>query len=89
MRTKSHKNYSQFLPALSLCTIVAFGSLTIVGAQTAVLAEGNPPLTVSMINRMVNLFEWSLQVKFSQQDRAALQRTVAGYWQAGDVKSIQ
>lgn len=58
-------------------------------AQTSTLAEGSAPLTNTMINRLAGLFEWSLQIRFSAQERSELQQLVVNYWKQNDTKSIQ
>ncbi len=75
-------NLRKLVP-LMLCAIVL--SSVFAAAQSA----GNPVLTASMINRLVNLFEWSLDVKFTTQDRAALERQVDSYWKNDDAKAMQ
>ena len=90
MLNNSYQNYFQKLFALALCAVLLCGGgVVIVNAQGGVLSAGNPPLTDSMMNRLVNLFEWSLQVEFSRQDRAELQRITVNYWKTNDAKSIQ
>lgn len=60
-----------------------------ISAQTAnIIADGNPPLTQSMVGRLVGLMEWSLNMRLSDTERAALRESVVGYWKASDVKSI-
>lgn len=54
-----------------------------------VLADGEPPLTQSMVNRLVGLMEWSLKAEFSADERVALRNSVVGYWRSSDEKSIK
>jgi hypothetical protein len=89
MLTYLYRNHFCKLFSLVLCAAILGGGSSTVRAQTGVLADGNPPLTASMMNRLVNLFQWSLEVEFSAGDRADLQKTVVGYWNNDDSKSIQ
>ena len=88
MATHLYRNHLHKLFSLVLYAAILGGGFSIAGAQTGVLADGNPPLTVSMINRLVELFEWSLDIEFSAKDRADFQKTIVGYWKEGDAKSI-
>ena len=72
-----------------ICAAVAGGGAPGARAQVGVLADGDPPLTSSMVEGLAGLFEWSLGVEFSTAERADLRRTLVGYWKAGDAKSIQ
>jgi hypothetical protein len=89
MQTILYRNHFRKLFSLVLYAAILCGGFSVAGAQTGVLADGNPPLTTSMMNRLVNLFEWSLEVEFSAIDRADLQKTVVGYWKEADAKSIE
>ena len=89
MQTYSYRNHFRKLFSLILYAAILSGGFSLAAAQTGVLADGNPPLTTSMMNRLVNLFEWSLEVEFSAKDRADFQKTVVGYWQGRDAKSIE
>ena len=80
------KNYPNKLFTL-LFTFFLFTAL--VFGQNRTLANGNPPLTGGMVERFVNLMEWSLDVSFSNENRAAVEKQLVKYWQAGDEKDIK
>lgn len=90
MLINSHQNYFKKLFVLVLCAAVALLSdVSVAKAQNGILADGNPPLTNSMITRLAGLFEWSLEIELSVKDRARLQEMTVGYWKTNDAKSIQ
>lgn len=89
MRYISYQNYYQKLLVWVLSAALVWSGFAVAGAQHKILAGGDPPVTASMINRLVNLFEWSLEVEFSAKDCAALQQTVVGYWKTNDAQAIQ
>ncbi|HLM60961.1 MAG TPA: hypothetical protein VK308_09165, partial [Pyrinomonadaceae bacterium] len=89
MQTNLFRNCFRELLSLVLFAAILGGGFSLARAQTGVLADGNPPLTASMINRLVNLFEWSLEADFTDKDRDDLQKLVVGYWKDADTKSIQ
>jgi hypothetical protein len=61
-----------------ICAAVAGGGAPGARAQAGVLADGDPPLTSSMVEGLVGLFEWSLEVEFSTAERADLSSMVEG-----------
>ena len=77
------KIINAFFIALILLTIPAFGQ------SKNVLADGNPPLTQTMINRLTTLMQWSLDSDFSDEERSELRSAVVSYWKNGDEKSIK
>jgi hypothetical protein len=54
-----------------------------------VLADGNPPLTQTMVNRLTTLMQWSLDADFNDEERGKLRSAVVSYWKNGDEKSIK
>jgi hypothetical protein len=54
-----------------------------------VLADGDPPLTLTMVNRLVGLMEWSLDSELSPDERTALRTAMVGYWRDSDQKGIR
>jgi hypothetical protein len=77
----------KFLAACSLAFVLfASGALA---QQPNVVADGNPPLTGAMVERLADLMEWSLDARFSGAERAQLLKVVSGYWKAGDEKSVK
>ena len=59
------------------------------GQSKNVLADGNPPLTQTMVNRLTTLMQWSLDSEFSDEERDQLRSVVVSYWKNGDEKSIK
>ncbi len=74
------------LLALLFCAVIL---VTAASAQNKILADGNPPLTDAMVERYSDLFEWSLDVSFSAQDRAAIEKEFVKYWQTGDENNVK
>lgn len=72
-----------FFIATLLFTSSAFGQ------SKNVLADGNPPLTQTMINRLTTLMQWSLDSDFSEEERSELRSVVISYWKSGDEKSVK
>jgi hypothetical protein len=89
MQQNLFNNYFRKFFGFVLCMIVLGAAVTGAQAQSKVLSDGNPPLTHSMINNLVSVLEWSLQIEFSSEDRSALEQTVARYWKMNDTKSIK
>jgi hypothetical protein len=80
-----HKSFGLLLFAIILNGAAAAR----VSAQRETLADGNPPLTVEMVERYAALMEWSLDVQFERAERQAIEKQLAAYWQAGDQKNIK
>src|SRR5258705_6757488 len=59
------------------------------GEGGAILAEGNPPLTQKLVNRLVNLFEFLLEIRLSEEQRERFQRGVVRYWTKNDREGMQ
>lgn len=72
-----------FIIAILLFTTAA------VAQSKNTLADGNPPLTQTMVNRYTGLMEWSLNVEFTDADRTALRSQLISYWKNSDEKSIR
>jgi hypothetical protein len=72
-----------FILALILNLIFA-GGLSAQSKNT--LADGNPPLTQTMVNRLTNLMRWSLDSEFTDEERSDLRSLVVEYWKTGDEK---
>lgn len=83
------KTFTHTTIAILLSALFLLGQVAHTEAQHNIIVSGNPPLTTTMMNRLVTLFEWSLELKFSSAERATFQQIVAGYWQAKNPKSIQ
>lgn len=70
--------------------LVAFLLSIAVFAQSRnIIADGNPPLTQVMINRLTTLMQWSLDTDFTDEERNDLRRAVVSCWEKGDQKSIK
>lgn len=54
-----------------------------------VIADGQPPLTQTMVNRLTRLMEWSLDVDLNDEEQTALRSAVVGYWQRQEEKEIK
>jgi hypothetical protein len=63
--------------------VFTFGAAGIARAhpQDAVLAQGSPPLTQSMVDKSIGFLEWTLEIQISPQHRSMLQRVVMRAWQ--------
>jgi hypothetical protein len=59
------------------------------GQSKNILADGNPPLTGAMVERLTALLEWSLDADFSSGERSELKNAVTAYWKNRDEKSIR
>jgi hypothetical protein len=57
MPNNSFKNRFQKLLSLLLCAAILCGGFALARGQSATLADGDPPLTASMVERYVNLME--------------------------------
>lgn len=69
-------------------TIILFSTVSFAQSKN-VLADGNPPLTQTMVNRLTSLMQWSLDADFTNEERAELKNIVVSYWKNGDEKSIR
>ncbi len=49
-------------------------------ASDAVVAQGDPPLTESMVNRFTNLQGWLLEIPFTQQQREKIREMLLQDW---------
>lgn len=58
-------------------------------AADIVLAPGDPPLTQSMVDRRLAVWEGVLEIKISQEQRGQLQRLIVQAWKQGDKNEIQ
>jgi hypothetical protein len=63
--------------------VIMFGAVQTARAhpQDLVLAQGNPPLTQSMVDKSVGLLEWSLEIRMSPEHRSMLQKALMRAWQ--------
>lgn len=77
------KIINAFFIAITLFTISS------VAQSKNVIADGNPPLTQTMINRLTTLMQWSLNSDFSDEERGEMRGIVVSYWKNGDEKSMK
>lgn len=63
--------------------VIMFGAVQTPRAhpQDVVLAQGNPPLTQSMVDKSVGFLEWSLEVRMSPEHRSMLEKVLMRAWQ--------
>ena len=54
-----------------------------------VIADGQPPLTQTMVNRLTRLMEWSLNTDLNDEEHTALRSAVMSYWQRQDEKEMK
>lgn len=66
-----------------------FFTATNLAQSRNVLADGNPPLTQTMINRLTGLMQWSLNFELSDEERSQLRNAVVSYWKNEDGESIK
>lgn len=73
---------------LSLLSLIAFTAA--ISAQSRnVIADGQPPLTQTMVNRLTHLMEWSLDTDLNDEEHTALRSAVMSYWQRQDEKEMK
>lgn len=53
------------------------------------LADGQPPLTGTMVNHLVELFEWTLEARFDARERAEFERQRVAEWRSSDRQGIE
>lgn len=86
-------NVKTFLCALTLLFIFSFGhvetALAQPGGNETVLVQGNPPLTQSMVNKSIDLLEWSLGVTFSAEHQSKIQRILINVWRTNNRAQIK
>ena len=54
-----------------------------------VLAEGEPPLTSSMVEDVAGFFGWLFESRFTPAERRELERVLVATWRANDRKEIE
>ena len=75
-------------------------TLLVVGSESAgaqsnplhpslVLADGNPPLTQSMVDQRIAVWESFLEVQINREQRDLLQSAIVEEWKKGDKETIQ
>jgi hypothetical protein len=59
------------------------------GTGGGILAQGNPPLTQRMVNRIEVLYEFLLEIRLSETQREQFQQGVVRYWTRNDREGMQ
>lgn len=57
--------------------------------KDSILQQGNPPLTKMIVHKVASFIEWTLDLKFSQQQAAKLQNNIVGLWKTGNTEEIK
>jgi hypothetical protein len=73
-----------------LATSGSFGTISTAQQKNddEILAPGNPPLTSSLVDRMVEFFEYVFDTKFTKSQRTVFALKVFKIWQSKDQKEI-
>jgi hypothetical protein len=80
----------KFTAIIFIAVLLAFSSVSAqTSEQDVVLVDGNKQLTQLMVDRLADFFEWSLDVKFSGEERAEFQNQVVENWKNGNDREIQ
>lgn len=53
-----------------------------------VLAQGNPPLTLGLVDKLAEFFEWSLESKFTKSQRTVFTTRLVQLWEKRDQSMI-
>src|SRR5918998_6454164 len=54
------------------------------GQGDTILAQGNPPLTQSIVDQVRSLYEYALDIRLSAEQRDRFRRGIVGYWTSND-----
>lgn len=73
-----------------LATSGSFGNISTAQQKNddEILAPGNPPLTSSLVDRVVEFFEYVFDTKFTKSQRTVFTLKVYNIWQSKDQKEI-
>ncbi len=71
--------------------VTVFGSVQTARAhpQDVVLAQGNPPLTQSMVDKSVGFLEWCLEIRISSEHRSMLHKVLMRAWQTKNQEEMK
>jgi hypothetical protein len=89
MQQSLHNNIFNNLVGFLLGAVIIFCLSATSNAQNKTIADRNPPLTSSMVERYIGLLEWSLDFQFSGKERAEIEKQIVKYWQTQDEKNIK
>lgn len=84
----------RFFCSLTIVALLATSGSFGIGAiaqqknEDEVLAQGNPPLTSSLVDRTVEFFEYVFDTKFTKSQRTVFTLKVFNIWQSKDQKEI-
>jgi hypothetical protein len=73
---------------LLLASPDSFGQASVVPPEDEVLAQGNPPLTLRLSERLAEFFEWGLALNFSKSQRAIFTMRLLQTWEKRDQSKI-
>lgn len=74
-----------FLSSLLLLTVF-LGRVQ--SQEDAIVVQGNPPLTQSMVAKTLILLDWSLDIRLSDEQKMQIAQAVIGYWKANNRAEI-
>ncbi len=76
--------------SLSLLLSAGFGICTtsLAQEQDQVIVKGNPPLTVPLAGKLVTLLQWSLDLRFSDEQRVKILQALIREWEANNRAEI-
>ena len=82
----------KLLTAIFIVILLAFSSVFAQKegqpSEEIVLAEGSGNLTQPMVDRLIDFFEWSLDKKLSDEERAGLQTEIVENWKQRNCREI-
>ena len=83
----------KLLTAIFFAILLAFSGVSAqnrgLASEEIVLAEGGGNLTAPMIGRVIDFFEWSLEVKLSDAERTELQAEIVENWKQRNCREIE
>jgi hypothetical protein len=84
----------KLLTAIFIAMLLGFSSVSAQKpagqpSEEIVLAAGSGSLTQPMVNRLFDFFEWSLDVRLSEEERAGLQSEIVENWKKRDCREIE
>ena len=83
----------KLLTAIFIVVLLAFSSVSAqkrgLESEEIILAEGSGNLTAPMVDGVIDFFEWALEVKLSDAERAALQTEIVENWKQHNCREIE
>ena len=74
--------------AVVLLALLTFFAVPASGLQDEMLADGTPPLTRQMAERLINYYGYILNVKFTDVQRQQFQKGLVDYWENQNFQKI-